>query len=36
MVLGCDRNTERAVNWASAKPNFLNVAITRVRRIGFS
>lgn len=31
MVLGCDKSTEGAANWASDKPNLLNVAITRAQ-----
>jgi len=31
MVLGCDQQTEGAANWACAKPNLLNVALTRAQ-----
>lgn len=32
MVLGADKQKEGAVRWASAKPNLLNVAITRAKK----
>lgn len=31
MVLGCDDTTQGAANWASSKPNLLNVALTRAK-----
>ena len=31
MVLGCDPDTLPAAQWAAAKPNLLNVALTRAR-----
>jgi hypothetical protein len=31
MVLGCDDRTQGAANWAAAKPNLLNVALTRAK-----
>jgi len=31
MVLGCDETMPGAVNWACAKPNLLNVALTRAK-----
>lgn len=31
MVLGCDQDTLPAAQWAAAKPNLLNVALTRAR-----
>jgi hypothetical protein len=31
MVLGCDHDTLAAAQWAAAKPNLLNVALTRAR-----
>ena len=31
MVLGCDRRTAGAAQWAASKPNLLNVALTRAK-----
>ena len=31
MVLGCDRRTAGAAQWAAPKPNLLNVALTRAK-----
>jgi hypothetical protein len=31
MVLGCDVDTLEATGWAAAKPNLLNVALTRAQ-----
>jgi len=31
MVLGCDQETQAAAQWASEKPNILNVALTRAK-----
>lgn len=31
MVLGCDASTRRAADWVAARPNRLNVALTRAR-----
>jgi len=31
MVLGCDDRTQGAADWAAAKPNLLNVALTRAK-----
>jgi superfamily I DNA and/or RNA helicase len=31
MVLGCDRRTAGAAEWAASKPNLLNVALTRAK-----
>ena len=31
MVLGCDRRTTGAAQWAASKPNLLNVALTRAQ-----
>jgi superfamily I DNA and/or RNA helicase len=31
MVLGCDDRTQGAAAWAAAKPNLLNVALTRAQ-----
>lgn len=31
MVLGCDEQTRAAASWAAAKPNLLNVALTRAQ-----
>lgn len=31
MVLGCDKRTKAAADWAAAKPNLLNVALTRAQ-----
>ncbi|SIR71125.1 AAA domain-containing protein [Moraxella cuniculi DSM 21768] len=35
LVLGCDKNTSGAVQWAASKPNLLNVALTRAKRYVF-
>ena len=32
LVLGCDQRTAGAARWAAAKPNLLNVALTRARQ----
>ncbi len=34
-VLGCDKTTEGAAQWAASKPNLLNVALTRAKRYVF-
>ncbi len=35
LVLGCDKNTKGAAQWAASKPNLLNVALTRAKRYVF-
>jgi len=32
MVLGCDSQSEGSIEWASGKPNILNVALTRAKQ----
>lgn len=32
LILGCDQNRMGAVRWASARPNILNVAVTRAKQ----
>jgi len=31
LILGCDQSTQGAIEWACAKPNILNVALTRAK-----
>jgi superfamily I DNA and/or RNA helicase/uncharacterized membrane protein len=35
IILGCDEQSKGAVNWASYKPNILNVALTRAKNLVF-
>lgn len=32
-VLGCDENSDGGAKWAASKPNLLNVALTRAKKI---